>query len=679
MFKAEWKQIKDNKMLMLIIAGMLAVPVMYAAVFLSGVWDPYGKLDELPVAVVNEDVEATFEGTELHVGDELVDNLKDNEQFDWHFIEREEAMAGIDEGDYYMVIVIPEHFSEHATTALDDEPQEMELEYYTSAGRNFIAEQLVGTAASAVEQEIAQTVSREYIATLFDVLAETADGLAEGSDGAIELEEGGEDLFNNLATLASSTLTFQVGLGEAESGAGEIALNLSDLTSGATELAEGLGTYTSGVNVLTDGVGAYTDAAGTLADGVGLYVQGSETLAAGATAYTEAVEGALEQAQPYLVELRSPLEQAQIALSNLNVDNSLVLDYTEGVTTLAQGVTAYKSGVDTLTGGVSEAANTVIGVSDGLSQQLEDTSGLTEVSESLLTGSRAVQAGLDGLLPGLNEVNSGVSSFATEMAQLHDGVEDVAALSATAYERLQERLQGVESPDVAAAVAALTELRDDINTLAPELTDMASPAQLIGTLEEALSSLSAVDTSITAAKEANDAAVIAVIESSEVDLTDDERAGLIAEVQQVQSEQRLPSVVGELEEALQSAVAEARTFETAFAGVSGLSETLVSMETRVNEGLTSLEEVENVIEDAKQAIADAVLETAGDLNERVQETAGAAEQLATGLNELDQATLALAEGAQEIQPGATAVLKGSKRLLVGCLIWRKMQIAFKLS
>ena len=53
MLKAEWTWLKQHKFYMLVIAVLFFVPSIYAVTFLSSLWDPYGQVKNLPVAVVN--------------------------------------------------------------------------------------------------------------------------------------------------------------------------------------------------------------------------------------------------------------------------------------------------------------------------------------------------------------------------------------------------------------------------------------------------------------------------------------------------------------------------------------------------------------------------------------------------------------------------------------------------
>ena len=72
-------------------AAIVLIPTIYTTLFLGSMWDPYGNVDQLPVAVVNND-------KELAVGDELVDKLRENDQLDFHFVSADKAEKGIEDG-----------------------------------------------------------------------------------------------------------------------------------------------------------------------------------------------------------------------------------------------------------------------------------------------------------------------------------------------------------------------------------------------------------------------------------------------------------------------------------------------------------------------------------------------------------------------------------------------------
>ena len=71
----------------------------------------------------------TYEGTDVNVGEKLVDKLKDNDSLAFNFVDSETATNGLENGTYYMVITVPKDFSKNATTLLDENPKKMVLEY----------------------------------------------------------------------------------------------------------------------------------------------------------------------------------------------------------------------------------------------------------------------------------------------------------------------------------------------------------------------------------------------------------------------------------------------------------------------------------------------------------------------------------------------------------------------
>ena len=50
-------------------AAIVLIPTIYTTLFLGSMWDPYGNVDQLPVAVVNNDKSVDYEGKTLAVGD----------------------------------------------------------------------------------------------------------------------------------------------------------------------------------------------------------------------------------------------------------------------------------------------------------------------------------------------------------------------------------------------------------------------------------------------------------------------------------------------------------------------------------------------------------------------------------------------------------------------------------
>ena len=137
--------------MLLVVIVIALIPAIYAGLFLASMWDPYGNVDKLPVAIVNEDEPAEYGDTTLTVGDQLVDNLKENDSLAFNFVDADVAKEGLKNGTYYMAITIPKNFSANAATVMDDQPEKMILNYETNPGTNYIASKLSETALGKIK------------------------------------------------------------------------------------------------------------------------------------------------------------------------------------------------------------------------------------------------------------------------------------------------------------------------------------------------------------------------------------------------------------------------------------------------------------------------------------------------------------------------------------------------
>ncbi|HZW68721.1 MAG TPA: YhgE/Pip domain-containing protein, partial [Pseudogracilibacillus sp.] len=159
--------LKDRKLMIAIIA-VIFVPILYAGMFLWAFWDPYDRLEDIPVAIVNEDVAYSYEDELFELGDELVDKLKEEDDFDFHFVDRQVGYKGLQDEDYYILIEIPHDFSKNATTLMDDHPEKLRLRYVPNESYNFLASQIGETAMLHIEMTLEEKIIESYTETMFD-------------------------------------------------------------------------------------------------------------------------------------------------------------------------------------------------------------------------------------------------------------------------------------------------------------------------------------------------------------------------------------------------------------------------------------------------------------------------------------------------------------------------------
>lgn len=329
LFLMEWKEIFTNKKILIPIIAILFIPILYAGMFIYSFWDPYAHMDELPVAVVNEDNGASFEGEDLALGDQLTDKLKDLDSFQFHFVSKDQAYKGLDNRDYYMVIEIPENFSQNATTLLDKEPQKLTLKYVPNESYNFLSAQIGETAVEKIKSAVSSELTATYAETIFGKVTEMADGLSTASDGAgkiengtTQLKDGANEVKDNLEILASKSIEFKNGVSKANAGSGELA-------NGSSELANGLGQLNEAGQKLLSANSELQTGSASLSDGLATADQG------------------LHQLQGQLPALVSGTDRVQAGL--LQFQKQLPKELAEGMgTQLQSGVQNMLGGLDTL-------------------------------------------------------------------------------------------------------------------------------------------------------------------------------------------------------------------------------------------------------------------------------------------------------------------------------------------
>ncbi|MFM2783833.1 YhgE/Pip family protein [Lactococcus lactis] len=260
MLKKEWQAILKHKFFIIVIIALALVPAIYNYIFLGSMWDPYGKLNDLPVAVVNLDKTSELNGKKFKLGDDVIAEMKKSKDLDYHFVSEYKASKGIKKGDYYMVITFPENFSENATTLMNKKPKTVQLDYQTTRGHNYISSKMSESAMNQLKSEVSKNITETYTKEIFAKLGDMKSGMKEASDGSNKLADGtssalngSKELSSNLNTLSSSSLTF---------------------TDGANNLNSGLNKYVSGVNQAANG-------GQQLSSGADQFVSGTQQLAAG--------------------------------------------------------------------------------------------------------------------------------------------------------------------------------------------------------------------------------------------------------------------------------------------------------------------------------------------------------------------------------------------------------------
>ncbi len=373
MIKKEFQKIWANKLLFVTVIVAMCLPILYASIFLKSIWDPYGRINHLPVAVVNLDQPTTLEGNKVDVGDRLVKELKSNDDLDWHFVSAKKAQEGLKDRKYYMIVKIPKNFSENAASVLDTDPEKMDLTYETNGGLNFLGEVISENAMTQLKAQVSESVTKSYADVIIKMVKTVGDGMEQAADGATKLADGSKQVADGIATVQGKVPELSSGVKQLDDGGKQLADGVKQYTDGAGQAAKGSDQLAAGLQQLNGKVP-------TLVGGVNQLADGGKALNTGVNQYTAGVK------QVYLG-------------SNQLVDGLKVLSYkvpglVDGVNKLVGGGNQFVDGLNAYTAGVAQAG-------DGSSQ--------------LAAGLQTMQGQLPALANGINQLADGSKQLADQL------------------------------------------------------------------------------------------------------------------------------------------------------------------------------------------------------------------------------------------------------------------------
>ena len=615
MFK-EWKAILKRPTFIIVMIGISLIPALYNIIFLSSMWDPYGQLSDLPVAVVNNDKEASYNGNTMSIGKDMVSNLEQNKSLDFHFVDEDEGKKGLEDGDYYMVVTLPSDLSEKAASILTNHPEQMQIDYQTSSGHSFIASKMSDSAMTQLKQNVSTNVTETYTKALFDKMVELKDGMSQAAsgsekltDGADQLVAGSQTLTSNLNSLADSSLTFS-------NGTEQFTKGLSSYVSGVEQLHLGLGNFNSGLVTYTGAVSQLDSGLGQLSSKSPELVGGINQLYTGVEAYTGGV-----------FQLNTGLNQ------------------------FSSGVNAYTNGVENLATGANQLSNQSATLRMGVEQLSE---GIQQLSSKLDTSSEQKDQ-INQLSSGLNQLNQAIQNIDVgDTKQLDSVLSSIVSLSnqmlASAQSEKAATLANIQS--TAAYQSLTSEQQAEISaSVSQNSTDSIQSAQsiiaLVQGLQGSLENLQNQSSNLSTLK--NQANQVLPIASTSL-------TGLSSGLTEIQG-----AVTSKLVPASQSIASGVNAYTAGVDKVSQGASQLSDKNSTLTGSLNQLVSGSTTLTQKSSNLTAGV----GQLVEKTPELVSGIEKLSTGSNQLNQKSQELMAGVDKLQSGSGQLADKSSQLISG--------------
>ena len=140
-FAKDIKGLVKNPFAMIIALGLCVIPSLYAWFNIYSNWDPYANTSNIKIAVVSEDKGYTLsDGTTENMGNEVVEELKENTKIGWVFLEDSDAaLEGVRNGDYYAAVIISDSFTYSMYNVFKENFKNPTITYYENEKRNAVA------------------------------------------------------------------------------------------------------------------------------------------------------------------------------------------------------------------------------------------------------------------------------------------------------------------------------------------------------------------------------------------------------------------------------------------------------------------------------------------------------------------------------------------------------------
>lgn len=420
LFWEELKAIAAKPHNIVVMLAVMCVPLLYAGMFLYGFWDAFGKTGNLPVAVVNQDNGAVIAGKQLNAGNDLVNQLKKNNNFDWQFVSNKDAQNGFKNNHYFMTVYIPASFSKNATTLMNQQLKPANINYRINADYNFISSRMADLGVQQLKTRVSNAITKTYAQSMYEQLDKLTVGLNDAAKGSKTLANGSKSEVKGLNQLKSGFKSMMDGTGQLSSGSEKLSNGASDLNTGLKTAADGTNQLYSQTSANSGNVAKLANGANALADNLDQLNKGVSQLSSGSGQLSGGSQTIVDNMNKYLTGLKSfqaGLQREQAGLGRLNQQLAASKPQIDNLSSQLQQLT---SGINKVNDGTNQVANGVGLLADeksGIPYLYSNTVLLQQQVNSLADQLKSAQAlNPQNLVDGLKTLTSGIKTMKSQLA-----------------------------------------------------------------------------------------------------------------------------------------------------------------------------------------------------------------------------------------------------------------------
>ncbi|WP_335931665.1 YhgE/Pip domain-containing protein [Streptomyces sp. PTD5-9] len=434
----ELKRFGRGKLPVAALIALLLLPLLYGALYLCSFWDPYGRLDRIPVALVNDDKGATVAGKRVSAGDELTGKLLDSKTFEWHEVSSAEAHKGVENGTFYLSLTMPSDFSERIASSSGSSPETGALQVRTNDANNYIVGQISRSVFSEVRTAASTNASRTFYDRIFIDFSDLHDATAKAAKGADDLKggigkakKGSQDLADGLRNAKHGSSDLAGGIVRLNKGAGDLEAGSRQVANGTQALADKVNGVAADVRPflkdngrsIGDTARLVADSARTVRDNLDLLVKAAPTAAADArTASDDLAEvhrTTCTEQTPADPDVCPALKRARTAAADVA---KVAADVEALVTNQNGDLKKLRSQLTSLQGQAEELARSAPRLDEDLKSAVAKVDALNTGAHKVAEGANELHAGLITARTGSADLDTGVGNLKKGATDLDSGL-----------------------------------------------------------------------------------------------------------------------------------------------------------------------------------------------------------------------------------------------------------------
>jgi putative membrane protein len=379
--------------------ALALIPLLSAAVYLWSAWDPYGRLDQIPVAVVNQDRPVTSRGELVNAGQLLVSQLRQDPIFDWRFVPEGPARRGLENGRYAFAITVPADFSAKLASPATPTPQRASMLITLNDANGYLTGKLAQTAQARLQDQVDTAARTAYAQRVLGDLDALRSRLAQDATAVTSLRDGTARAAQDAARLSQQ-----------QRAAGQLVTQGQQLTASAQQLFQTVSGAASSVAGQAPAAQAVVDAASTAQRTTGQAAGGISTAQQQADLAASGLAG-LAQSHP---EVRDDPNFQLAVEAALQADRAAATAGTALQEASASSLQAVSS--------AQQLQSATASASQQLRAATSQSSDLVRAAQQAADGTDKLSTGLGGILTGGHSLQAQIGQLQLGAGQLSSGL-----------------------------------------------------------------------------------------------------------------------------------------------------------------------------------------------------------------------------------------------------------------